>query len=167
MVEGQAVKHAEAVGVLVSERYGQLVGYARKRLKALDVPPAWVGAEDVVQNALASVLAHGEPIEKLRPYVFTVIKNEVWRAAQRYRSGLGYLAGGADVQLEAEHPTDPYGGVDLRLDLQTALSTLPPQQRRAVVCAKALKFTQAETAEVIETAPGEGCRRAYMASYSG
>ncbi|GAA3815432.1 sigma-70 family RNA polymerase sigma factor [Streptomyces chiangmaiensis] len=155
MTEQQTAPHAEAVSDLVDERYGQLVGYARKRLAALDVPSAWVDAEDVVQNALESVLARAEPVEKPRPYVFAVIRNEVRHAARRYRSGLGYGSRAVDVQLEAAGPAvDSCGTADLRLDLEAALNTLPPQQRTAVLCTKALKLTQAQTAQVMGRSPG-------------
>ncbi|MEV6055208.1 RNA polymerase sigma factor [Streptomyces sp. NPDC052107] len=155
MTEQQTAPHAEAVEALVAERFGQLVGYARKRLRAFDVPPAWLDAEDVVQNALASVLARSEPVEMLRPYVFTVIRNEAWHAAQRYRAGLGYGCRDADVQLEAAGPAvDPCGAADRRLDVQAALSALPPQQRTAVFCTKVLGFTQADTAQAMGSAPG-------------
>ncbi|MER5907512.1 sigma-70 family RNA polymerase sigma factor [Streptomyces mirabilis] len=155
MAEQQMAPHAEALSALVDERFGQLVGYARKRLAALDVPPAWVDAEDVVQNALASVLTRAEPVEELRPYVFKVIKNGVRHAARRYRSGLAYGSRDADVQLEASGPfTDPCAAADRRLDLQAALSALPRQQRTAVLCTKALGFTQAETARVMGKNPG-------------
>ncbi|MGW4623456.1 sigma-70 family RNA polymerase sigma factor [Streptomyces sp. NPDC004592] len=155
MAEQETAPHAEALSDLVRERYGLLVGYARKRLAALDVPPAWVDAEDVVQNALESVLVRTEPIEELRPYVFAVIKNEVRHAARRYRSGLGYGSKDVDVQLEAADPAiHPCDGADLRLDLQAALRALPAQQRAAAFCTKVLGFTQEDTAAVIKTTPG-------------
>lgn len=155
MTEQETAPHAEALSDLVDERYGLLVGYARKRLAALDVPPAWVDAEDVVQNALESVLVRAEPIEELRPYVFAVIKNEVRHAARRYRSGLGYGSRDMDVQLEAADPAiDPCDAADLRLDLQAALRALPPQQRAAAFCTKVLGLTQEDTAAVIKTTPG-------------
>lgn len=155
MAEHQTAPHAEAVSALVAERYGQLVGYARKRLRACDVPPAWVDAEDVVQNALAGVLARTEPIRGLKSYVFTVISNEVSHAARRYRAGQAYGSLDADVRLEAAGPAnDSCSTADLRLDLEGALDGLPPQQRRAVLFTKALGLTQAETAKAMGTAPG-------------
>ncbi|MEU5539426.1 sigma-70 family RNA polymerase sigma factor [Streptomyces sp. NPDC020362] len=155
MTEQQAAPHAEAVAALVVERYGQLVGYARRRLRAFDVPLAWVDAEDVVQNALLSVLTRSKSIGKLRPYVFTVIKNEAWHATQRYRCGQAYGSRDADVQLEATGPAvDPCGTADLRLDLSAALSALPAQQRTAVFCTKVLGLTQAETARAMDKSPG-------------
>jgi RNA polymerase sigma-70 factor (ECF subfamily) len=143
------------MSALVAEGYGQLVRYASRRLRALDVPSAWADAEDVVQNALASVFAHGHSVEELRPYVFTVIKNEAWNAARRYRSGLGYGARNPDVQLEAAGAaTDPCGMAVLRLDLEAALSALPQQQRTAVLATKALGLTPAETAQAMGKTPG-------------
>ncbi|MEU0008026.1 sigma-70 family RNA polymerase sigma factor [Streptomyces sp. NPDC006314] len=154
MAEGQAVEPAEVVSALVAERYGQMVGRARQWLRTFDVPSAWVDAEDVVQNALAGVLAHGEPVEKLRPYVFTVIEYEARRAARRYHSGLGYGSRDADVTLEYAGPADLCRTADLRLDIEAALSALPPRQRTAVLATKVLGLTQAETAEAMGTKPG-------------
>ncbi|MGW2748717.1 RNA polymerase sigma factor [Streptomyces sp. NPDC001450] len=155
MAEELAAEHAEAVAALVAERYGKLVGYARNRLRAFNVPPAWVDAEDVVQNSLEKVLARSEPVGKVRPYVFKVVKNEAWHAAQRYRRGLGYGSLDAGVQLEtAGAAADPCGAADLRLDLEAALSALPPQQRTAVLCTKAIGLTQAETALAMGKSPG-------------
>ncbi|GGV12309.1 hypothetical protein GCM10010260_58690 [Streptomyces filipinensis] len=155
MAEQHRAPHAEAMSALVAEGYGQLVGYASRRLRALDVPSAWADAEDVVQNALASVFAHGHSVEKLRPYVFTVIKNEARYAARRYRSGLGYGARHPDVQLEAAGAAaDPCSMTVLRLDLEAALSALPQQQRTAVLATKALGLTQAETAQAMGKTPG-------------
>ncbi|MFH9590126.1 hypothetical protein [Streptomyces luteogriseus] len=90
---------AEAVSALFAERSGQMVGYARKRLCAAGVPQSWVDPED----ALASVLARVEPIERLRPYVFRVIRNEVWHATQRYRTGRAYGHLDADDRLGRAH----------------------------------------------------------------
>ncbi|MCX4993406.1 hypothetical protein [Streptomyces sp. NBC_00568] len=61
-----------------------MVGYARKRLQAFGVPPSSADPQDVVQIALTKVLTCQERVEKLCPYVFTVIKNEVSHAAWRY-----------------------------------------------------------------------------------
>ncbi|MGW2447957.1 RNA polymerase sigma factor [Streptomyces sp. NPDC001675] len=155
MAEHGRRPHVDAVAALVEERYGQVVGYARKRLRALDVPPAWMDAEDVVNSALTCVLARSEPVEKLRPYVFAVIKNEASNAARRYRSGLGYGSRDADVQLAAaDAVVDPCGAVEQSLDLGAALRALPQQQRTAVLATKALGLSQWETARVMGKSPG-------------
>lgn len=146
--------HAEALGALVVERYAQMVGYARKRLRLYGVPLSSAGPEDVVQNALMSVLAHTEPIGNLRPYVFTAIKNEVRRAALRYHGGQAYASLDADVRLETAGTVDPCGTADLRLEIKAALGSLPPKQRTSVWCNKVLGLTQAETAEAMGAAPG-------------
>ncbi|MEU8852749.1 sigma-70 family RNA polymerase sigma factor [Streptomyces sp. NPDC048564] len=111
-----------------------------------------------MQTSFALVLAHTEPIEKLRPYVFTVIGREVGHAARRCYTGRGYGSLDADVQLEDVQmegaATDPCGAVEVRLDVETALQSLPLQQRRAVLYNKALGLTQAQTATAMRTAPG-------------
>ncbi len=153
--ERQRAQRAEALAALAAERRGQMVGHARKRLRDLGIPPSWADPEDVVHNALTSVLACTEPIEQLRPYVFKVIKYEVRHAARRYRTGQGYASLDADVRLETATGTaDACAAAELRLDLEAALTALPPQQRRSVWCNKALGLTQAETAKVMGAAPG-------------
>ncbi|EMF52385.1 sigma-70 family RNA polymerase sigma factor [Streptomyces bottropensis] len=140
---------------LFAERYEQMVGYARKRLHRYGVPPSAADPEDVVQTAFALVLARTDPIEHLRAYVFTVIRNEVSQAAKRYGTGQAYGRLDTDVRLEtAGTAVDPCGTADLRIDLEAALGELPLQQRRAVLCHKAFGLTQAETATVMRTAPG-------------
>ncbi|MFG2457037.1 RNA polymerase sigma factor [Streptomyces sp. NPDC048523] len=152
--EERSAAHAEAVADLVAERYEQLVGYARKRLRALGVPLSSADPEDVVQIALTNVLTHREPIEKLRPYVFTVVKNETRHAASRHHTGQGYGSLDRDLRLEdAGLTVDPCPAVDLRLGLQDAMSALPPQQRRALLY-RMQGYTQAETAAAMGTAPG-------------
>jgi RNA polymerase sigma-70 factor (ECF subfamily) len=146
--------HAEALGALVVERYAQMVGYARKRLRLYGVPLSSADPEDVVQNALMSVLAHTEPIENLRPYVFTAVRNEVRRAALRCHGGQAYASLDADIRLETAGTVDPCGTADLRLEIKAALGSLPPKQRKSVWCNKVLGLTQAETAEVMGAAPG-------------
>ncbi|OQR61456.1 hypothetical protein B6E66_24780 [Streptomyces maremycinicus] len=140
---------------MVAERHGQLVGYARKRLRNSGVPPSWADPEDIVHNALAGVLACPEPVEWLRPYVFTAIRNEVRHAERRCRTGRGYASLDADVRWEtAAGSADPCAAAELRLDLVAALTALPPQQRRAVRLNKELGLTQAQTARAMGAAPG-------------
>ncbi|MEV8554242.1 sigma-70 family RNA polymerase sigma factor [Streptomyces glaucescens] len=146
--------HAEALGALVVERYAQMVGYARKRLRLCGVPLSSADPEDLVQNVLMSVLAHTAPIENLRPYVFTAIRNEVRRAALRCHGGQAYASLDADIRLETAGTVDPCDTADLRLEVKSALSSLPPKQRESVWCNKMLGLTQAETAEVMGAAPG-------------
>ncbi|MFF7130458.1 sigma-70 family RNA polymerase sigma factor [Streptomyces sp. NPDC008240] len=155
MDEQQRAQRAQALAALVAERRGQMVARARAWLRNLGVPPSWADPEDVVHNALTSVLACPKPIEGLRPYVFKAIKNEAGHAARRYRGGQGYASLDADVQLEtAAGAADACAAADLRLDLDAALTALPPQQRKSVWCNKALGLTQTETANVMGAAPG-------------
>lgn len=151
----QAARHAEAVSALFGERYGQMVGFARQMLRRYGVPPSVAEPEDVVQTAFACVLARTEPIEHLRAYVFSVIRNEVKYAARRYQTDRGYASRDADIELEAAEPAaDPYAAAELRAELAGALSALPQRQRRAVLLTKEMGLTQAETARAMGTAPG-------------
>ncbi|MFJ5779539.1 RNA polymerase sigma factor [Streptomyces sp. NPDC093094] len=156
MDEERRVGRAEALAALVAERQGQMVGYARKRLRCSGVPPSSAEARDVVQNALTSVLACPEPVEQLRPYVFAAIRNEVSQAARRYhRAGQAYGSLDADVRLEADEPAvDPCGAAELRVVVGAALTALPQQQRTAMLLHKELGLTQAETARAMGAAPG-------------
>ncbi|GAA2615646.1 hypothetical protein GCM10010304_81230 [Streptomyces roseoviolaceus] len=151
----QAATHAEAVSALFDERYEQMVGFARQGLRRHGIPPSVAEPEDVVQTAFALVLARTEPIEHLRAYVFSVIRNEVRHAARRYQAGQGCASRDADVELEATEPAaDPYAAAELRAELAGALSALPQQQRKAVLLTKEMGLTQAETARAMGTAPG-------------
>ncbi|MET9762238.1 hypothetical protein ABZ016_24815 [Streptomyces sp. NPDC006372] len=53
-------EQAEARSALFDERYGQLVGYARRRLRDFDVPTSSADPEDVVTTAFIRVLARTE-----------------------------------------------------------------------------------------------------------
>ncbi|MFF3714004.1 sigma-70 family RNA polymerase sigma factor [Streptomyces phaeochromogenes] len=138
--EERSAAHAEAVAELAAERYEQLVGYARKRLAAFGVPLSAADPEDVVQIALMKVLTCKGPIDRLRPYVFRVVKNEVSHATRHHRTGETYGSGSTDVQLETSvFAVDPCNTADLRMDLRSALATLSAQQRRAVLATKELR----------------------------
>ncbi|MFE7838963.1 RNA polymerase sigma factor [Streptomyces sp. NPDC057474] len=148
-------EHAAAVSALFAERHGQMVGFARKRLRRFGIPQAWADPEDVVQIAITSVLTSTEPVAQMRPYVFKAIENEVWHAAKSYRNVQVYGSWDTDLRMEAAGPAaDPLHAVDLRLDLDTALDALPPKQHRAVLCTKVLGLTRAETAQAMGLAPG-------------
>ncbi|MCF3132430.1 RNA polymerase sigma factor [Streptomyces olivochromogenes] len=168
MTELETPDRTAEVSALFAERKKQMVGFARKQLTALGVPQSAADPEDLVQNAIASVLARNNPIGRLRPYVYRVIKNEVWQATQRYyRTGQGYGSRNLDLQLEDAGPLDdPCAATDLRLDLDVALSALPQQQRTAVLWNKVLGLTQSETARLMGITPGTvatHCSRAIVA----
>lgn len=47
-------QHVEAVSALFAERYGQMVGFARRRLRDQGVPPSAADPEDIVQHSFTS-----------------------------------------------------------------------------------------------------------------
>ncbi|MFF2519429.1 RNA polymerase sigma factor [Streptomyces sp. NPDC058086] len=146
-------RHAEALGALVEERYGKLVRYAGSRLRDRGVPQSSADPQDVVQNALKSVLAIAEPIDNVRAYVYACMGNEIKRAAERHAKGMGYASLDADVRLENEPAVHSVAEAELRHVIDEALSDLPLQQRR-VMLLRELGMTQAEAAQVLGSAPG-------------
>ncbi|MFB7650390.1 MULTISPECIES: sigma-70 family RNA polymerase sigma factor [unclassified Streptomyces] len=152
--EGGRARRAMELGTLVGERYGQMVGLARKRLRAHGVPASSAEPEDIVQNALKSVLAGTGPIEHMRAYTYRVIEREAKRAVEHFYSGRGYASLDADVRLEDEPTVHPVAEAELRHVVAEAVSTLPRQQRRVMLLTQDLGLTQAEAARVLGAAPG-------------
>ncbi|MFE1884860.1 sigma-70 family RNA polymerase sigma factor [Streptomyces diastatochromogenes] len=147
-------QHAEALAMLAKERYHELVNWAGSRLATRGVPQSSADPEDVVQNALTSVLAVTESIGNMRAYVYTCMKHEIKRAAGRHAEGRGYASRDADVRLEDELAVHPIAETELRHVVGEALSDLPPQQRRVMLLTRELGMTQAEAAQVLGSAPG-------------
>ncbi|MER5201192.1 sigma-70 family RNA polymerase sigma factor [Streptomyces sp. NPDC002755] len=152
--EGSRSRHAEALGELVAEQYGRMAGYAGKRLRTCRVPRSSAGPEDIVQNALKSVLAYPEPIGNVRAYLYKVMDNEISRAARHHCTGRGYASLDVDVRLEDELSVHPVDEAELRLVVDEAVSALPPQQRKVILLTQELGMTQAEAARVMGAAPG-------------
>ncbi|MFJ9818617.1 RNA polymerase sigma factor [Streptomyces sp. NPDC101151] len=147
-------RHAEALGALVEERYRKLVRYAGSRLRNRGVPQSSADPEDVVQNALKSVLAVTKPIGNVRAYVYTCMGNEIKLAAERHAQGKGYASLDADVRPEDEPAVHPVAEAELRHVVDEALSDLPLRQRRVMLLTRELGMTQAEAAQVLGSAPG-------------
>ncbi|MFI1726398.1 sigma-70 family RNA polymerase sigma factor [Streptomyces sp. NPDC020489] len=122
-------------------------------MRTRDVPQSSADPEDVVQNALKSVLAVTDPIGNVRAYVYTCMGNEIKRAAGRQAEGRGYASLDADVRLENEPAAPPGQDVELRHFIDEALADLPLQQRRAMLLTRELGMTQAEAAQVMGTRP--------------
>ncbi|MFG2457039.1 sigma-70 family RNA polymerase sigma factor [Streptomyces sp. NPDC048523] len=145
-------RHAEALEALVQERYPLMVRYAASRLHNRGVPQSSADPEDVVQNALKSVLAVTEPIDNIRAYLYRCINNEIKRAAERRAKGMGYASLDADVRLEDEPVVDPIPEAELRHVIDEAMGGLPLQQRRAMLLTRELGMTQADAARVLGSA---------------
>lgn len=147
-------RHAEALAELVAEQYGRMVGYAGKRLRTRGVPRSSADPEDIVQNALKSVLARTEPIDNVRAYIYKVMDNEINRAARHHCTGRGYAFLDVDLRLEEEPSVHPVDEAELGHIVDEAVSALPPQQRKVMLLTQELGMTQAEAARVMGAAPG-------------
>ncbi|MCX5605688.1 sigma-70 family RNA polymerase sigma factor [Streptomyces phaeochromogenes] len=138
------------------DRRAEMTGLARRLLAEEGVPESVLGAEDVVQSAFAKALRTPANIREPRAYLYAVIRNDI-RAAGREnrarrelapaRSGLEQMVGDVDVADFSELIAN-------RMAVCKALYGLPPQQRTAVWATKAMDYTQAETAELMNKRPG-------------
>lgn len=152
---GQRSRHAEALRGLVEERYDLMVRYAIGQLGNRGVPRSSADPEDIVQNALVSVLSQDCPITFLRQYTYACMRREVGHAARRYYTGRGYGALDADVRAEnGPAALSLEEEVTQRHVINEALAKLPPQQQRAFVLTRELGMTQEQAAQVMETATG-------------
>ncbi|KUM75888.1 sigma-70 family RNA polymerase sigma factor [Streptomyces griseorubiginosus] len=147
-------RHAEALGALVEERYDRLVRFAGSRLRNRGVPKSSADPEDIVQNALKSVLIYPEPIGNMKAFVYTCIGHEMSQAARRHAAGRGYASLDADVRLADEPAVHPVAEAELRHVIDEAMRDLPLQQRRVMLLTRELGFTQSEAARVLGSAPG-------------
>lgn len=153
MADLDGPQHGQALKELVEERYQLMVRFAARQLDTLGVPQSAADPQDLVQNALCSVLKRSEPIAFLRRYVYTCIRNEALRAAERHDTGRGYESLDADVRAEDEPAAPSFEeSVAERLVIKKALARLPLQQRRAFFLIRELGMTQAQAAEVLRTA---------------
>ncbi|MFJ2241766.1 sigma-70 family RNA polymerase sigma factor [Streptomyces sp. NPDC087859] len=129
--------------------YGEMVGYARKWLRAAGVADWHEEAEDIVQHAFAKACRDPGRISQPRAYLYKVIKNQLKEYEARAQR--------AERTALLEAPAAVVGVEEMVVeicDVQRALAKLPPQQRMAVYAAKALAFTQAEVAEAMGKRPG-------------
>ncbi|MEU5073985.1 sigma-70 family RNA polymerase sigma factor [Streptomyces asoensis] len=136
--------------VAVYERYyGEMVGYAGRRLREAGTPLSHVDAEDVVQDAFAQAFRNQQRIVWPRAYLYKVIRNRLQELQERAQR--------AEVLAELPTPAAVSSVEEVVIavcDVQRALAQLPTQQRTAVYAAKALGFTQHEVAESMGRQPG-------------
>ncbi|WP_427168805.1 sigma-70 family RNA polymerase sigma factor (plasmid) [Streptomyces sp. C1-1] len=131
-----------ALEAVYERYYGEMVGYAGRRLREAGTPLSHVDAEDVVQDAFAEAFRSPQRIVWPRAYLYKVIKNRLQELQERAERA-HQLA-----ELPASSAVSSVEEVVIAVcDVQRALAQLPTQQRRAVYAAKALGFTQHEVAE--------------------
>lgn len=117
----------ERLTTLVAERSASLVGYAYLLTGDLHE------AQDLVQEGLIRTFSRrrsGAEIEWLEAYVRQAILNAFLDAYRKRRRWLGvaHLMSDADT-----HYGEPDAAAARRIDIHTALGTLPPRERACVV----------------------------------
>ncbi|MFI5963838.1 sigma-70 family RNA polymerase sigma factor [Streptomyces asoensis] len=138
-----------ALEVVYERYYGEMVGYAARRLREAGTPLSRVDAEDVVQDAFAQAFRNQQRIVWPRAYLYKVIRNRLQELQERAQR--------AEVLTELPAPAAVSSVEEVVIavcDVQRALAQLPKQQRTAVYAAKALGFTQHEVAESMGRQPG-------------
>lgn len=137
-----------------ARHYGELVGFARKKLRAANVPQSFIDPEDVVGNAFLKACRNPARIEQPRAYLFQIVKRDILehtRRARHYEQAAE--AAQADLRLEADDVSDV---ISARCEVHHALACclLPAQQRAAVWATKGLGWSQAEYAKTAQKRPG-------------
>ncbi|MFG3291355.1 RNA polymerase sigma factor [Streptomyces sp. NPDC048179] len=146
---------ADALESLYRDHRGEMQGLARRLLAEERLPESVLSAEDVVQTAFAKVLRAPEQIHDPRAYLYAVIRSDV-RATSRQNRRRAVLAAVPACQAQSAdgQVADFSDLVANRVAVYRALYDLPAQQRTAVWATKALEYTHAETAEVMNRRPG-------------
>jgi RNA polymerase sigma-70 factor (sigma-E family) len=110
----------------------------------------WAVAEDLVQTALAATWTHWSAARQA-PAAYT--RRVMTRTYLRWR-GRRWTGELATADLPEQVDNDAADAVAARCDLQTALATLTPQQRAAVVARYFADLSEAETAAAMGCSVG-------------
>ena len=135
--------------------FGELVARHRDRLWAVALRT--VGnpedAEDVVQDAVIKAFRHADAFRGDAAVVTWLHRITVNTALDALRSA-ARRPQQTDRGLDAVDPRDHVGRGEQQLDVRAALARIPDEQRAAVVLVDMLGLSVAETATVLEVAPG-------------
>jgi RNA polymerase sigma-70 factor (ECF subfamily) len=129
-----------------ADAFGRLVQMHQQALRAFLRRLSAADADDLAQEAFVFAWEHidrFDPARPFRPWLFGI----AWRKyRERKRSWLRLLKRESHaVSEETSFAPDP----GLKLDLVKAASTLPPEQRAAVLLCLGAEFTHAEAAEAL------------------
>ena len=142
--EPALVAHARAGS---ADAFGRLVHMHQQGLRAFLRRLAPTDADDLAQETFVFAwenIARFDPARPFRPWLFGI----AWR---KHREGKrGFLRrltrqGRAAADTETASRPDP----GLKLDLEKAVSGLPPEQKAALLLCLACEFTHAEAAEAL------------------
>ena len=135
--------------------FGELVHRHRDRLWAVALRT--VGnpedAEDVVQEAVVKAFRHAEEFRGDAAVATWLHRITVNTALDALRSA-ARRPQRSDLGVEPVDPRDHLGSGEQRLDVRAALAQIPDDQRAAVVLVDMLGLSIAETASLLEVAPG-------------
>lgn len=154
MADGEFVS-VETWNSVYKENYGRMVGLARQRLRAENIPEARVDAEDVVQDAFANVLRTLRVVHHPRGYAYATLRREIAKQAEKYGKSVEKQAASLCAESLIEPTVADYTEmVNHRITVHLALNALPLQQRTAVWATKAMGQTQEQTALDMNRSPG-------------
>ncbi|MFD5141475.1 sigma-70 family RNA polymerase sigma factor [Streptomyces sp. NPDC058378] len=154
MVEPEQ-KAAAALAAMYVDKERDLFAHARRCLVQEGIPESRLGAEDLVQEAMAVTLANcsKQPIDNLAGYVYKVISNKVRDesrrigVAQPIDTTLHSVDQDRFIHVSTVEAVGQDDAADY-LDLEEALRTLPRQQQRMIMLAKGSDYTHAEIAGI-------------------
>ena len=124
--------------------------YARSL--ALDSAPA----DDLVQTALERALSHWHQFDQRRDLMVWVLSicHNAFLDIRRRDARMTLLDPTALSDYQDSVSADPGVDIGLRMDLQAALASLPPQQREPLLLVSIEQLTYAECAEVLQIPEG-------------
>ncbi|MFE5618309.1 RNA polymerase sigma factor [Streptomyces sp. NPDC056524] len=128
-----------------------LLRLARRKLNAAGLPASRVDAEDILQEALLTVLGHArdKQIDDLYPYLCAVVRNKVRDTCDKARRKPADPIDTADRTAETYKPLHVSAveeDIEGRLDLKKLLKDMSPQQRRLILLSKGIGYSHAEIA---------------------
>lgn len=111
-------------------------------------------ADDLVQEALVKAWNHLDSFEEgtnLKAWLFTILRNAYFSELRKTRREVSDSQGQLAASLSV--PAEQHGHLDL-LDLNRALSKLPPDQREALILVGAEGFSYEDAASISGCAVG-------------
>ena len=104
-------------------------------------------AEDITQDAFVKVLERWESVRRMDAPTAYLYRTAMNTFRSKYRRGLIAFR---RLALLATREGRPFDEVDVRQDVQEALSLLTPRQRAAIVLTELLGYTSDEAAQILQ-----------------
>jgi RNA polymerase sigma-70 factor (ECF subfamily) len=143
-----------------SEAFGELFRRHRDRLWAVALRTVCDPDEaaDALQDAMVSAFRRAAEFRgdsAVTTWLHRIVVNASLDRLRR-RAARPAVSAGDEQAFEAllAQDSDPARAVDTRLDVDSALRVLPPEQRAALVVVDMLGFSVADAAVILDTSPG-------------